>query len=510
MLKIITTPMQFVQSAADKIGMYRVVSGTLCFLALLSITAGAFELITYGALEQIFALATALLVALLLNTVIAAAFKISANHESAVITALILFFLTAPAVNPLDNWPLALATAIGVISKYVIVYKKQHLLNPAAFGAAVLSITGLYSFNWWIANPVLFVPLVLLGVFVVVKVRKWIPVLTFIGVSFVLYLATSLSYGEGIFSASTVFFVSWPVLFLAFYMLTEPFTMPATKESQILYGGVVAFLANASIISAFIPMTPELALVIGNIVMVPWRLNQKLFLELQEKKEIAKNTYEFTFKKPEGFSFTAGQYLEWMLPHEKPCSRGVRRYFTIASSPTEPVLRLALKIAENGSTFKEHLMNLDIGGKLAASQLAGDFVLPKDKEKKLGFIAGGIGVTPFRSHLRYMQDSGKSHDTTLYYCNNTSADIAYHAEFVDYKESFSLDLIQVLSREEVSAPYESGYFNAEMLQRRTPDFLERHWYISGPPIMVTACTKTLSDLGVKKKNITQDFFPGLA
>lgn len=510
MTAIIFKPFHLLQNAVDKIGMYRVVSVTLGLLAFLSMLAGAFGWIVYGALEQIFALLTAVMLALVLNWLIAKILKVSANHESAIITALILFFLALPEINPLDNWPLWLAVTIGVLSKYIIVYKKQHLLNPAAFGAAALSLTGVYKFSWWIANPVLFVPLVLLGIFVVMKVRKWTPVLAFIGVSFILFLAEAFSYGDTVAFATKTFFISWPTLFLAFYMLTEPFTMPATKDSQFLYGGLVGFLSNASIVSLVAPVTPELALVIANAVMVPWRLKQKLFLELLEKREIAANTYEFTFKKPAGFNFKAGQYLEWMLPHEKPDSRGVRRYFTIASSPSEPVVRLALKVVESGSTYKNYLMDMEVGDMLVASQLAGDFILPKQMDKKVGFIAGGIGITPFRSHLRYMQDSGEARDTVLYYCNNTMSDVAYQAEFVDCKESLPFELVQVLSREDLGAPYETGYFSADMLQRRTPDYLQRQWFISGPPMMVNACAKTLKGLGVKNKNIKRDFFPGLA
>lgn len=510
MIKIISKPYRELQSVVDRIGMYRVVSGTLAFLALISIMAGFTGLISYTGLEQIFSLALALLVALFLNWVIAKATHIPVNHESAVITAFILFFLAVPEINPLDNWPLVLAVAIAILSKYLIVYKKQHLLNPAAVGAAALSMTGVYTFSWWVGNPVLFIPLLLLGIFVVMKVRKWVPVLAFIGVGLIIYVAEALSYGDSLFFATETFFVSWPTLFLAFYMLTEPFTMPATKESQFLYGGLVAFLANASIVAVVAPVTPEFALVLANILMVPWRLKQKLRLELIERREIAKDTYEFIFKKPVGFNFKAGQYLEWMLPHKKSDSRGPRRYFTIASAPTEPVVRLALKVVTDGSSYKDSLMELDIGGMIIASQLAGDFVIPKKAGEKLGLIAGGIGVTPFRSHLRYMQDSGRAHDTVLYYCNNTAGDIAYRSEFVDYEESLPFKMVPVVSRETLDYPYESGYLNADILTRRTPDYLDRHWYISGPPGMVNACSETLSKLGVKKKDITKDFFPGLA
>jgi ferredoxin-NADP reductase len=447
-------------------------------------------------------------VALLVNVLFSLLFKIPANHESAVITALILFFLALPEENIFDTWPLAAAVAIGVASKYVIAYKKQHFLNPAALGAVALSLTGFYTFSWWIANPVMFVLLLICGVLVVMKVRKWIPVLGLVSVGFAIYMAESAAYGTAAADALRTFFLSWPTLFLAFYMLTEPFTMPAEKGPQFLYGGLVGFLSNTTMFMGIVSVSPELALVVANIVMLPSRLRQKLFLKLEEKRLVAKDTYEFVFKKPVGFSFKPGQYLEWMLPHQNPDSKGVRRYFTIASSPTEDKVRVAMKITEEASSYKEMIKTLDVDHPLIASQLAGDFLLPQSTDGKLGFIAGGIGVTPFRSHVKWMLDSGNSYNTALYYCANLKDEIAYNELWQEAVGKTNLSFIPVVAKEEVSAPFERGYVTAEMLKRRTPDYLERTWYISGPPGMVNTYTKLLKDVGVKGARIKTDYFPG--
>lgn len=494
----------------DQIGMYRTVSGGLSILAAISILTGFTGQLAYSGLAQIFSLAVALLVALTLNIIFSLLFKIPANHESAVITALLLFFLTIPEVNIFANWPLALAVAIGIASKFLLTYKKQHFMNPAAFGAVAVGLSGLYEFTWWIATPVLIVPLLIIGLLVVMKVRKWIPVLACIAVSWTLFTVESATFGISLADSAATFFLSWPTLFLAFFMLTEPFTMPARKDAQFFYGGLVGFLAHTSIIGSFIPITPELALVFANIVMIPTRLNHKLFLKLEEKRTIAQNTYEFIFKKPVGLSFLAGQYLEWMLPHQNADSRGIRRYFTIASSPTEPVVRLAFKTAEQGSSYKTALQDLDTGDTLVASQLSGDFILPKNTAQKLGFIAGGIGITPFRSHLEYMQDSGNNFDTVLFYANNEISDIAYQAELAKYTQSLQLTLIPVIAQGETDTSYESGYVTTEIIARRTPDYLERQWYVSGSPQMVDAVTEALFALGVKRNQVKRDFFPGVA
>lgn len=508
MFRIISKPFTLTQRFVDNIGMYRLVSGSLSTLAALSIVFGFIGWLPYSGLSQIFSLALVILVALVFNISLAWILKIPASHESAVITALILFFLALPEENIFATWPLIAAVAIGIASKYLFTHKKQHFMNPAAFGAAVLSMTGLYTFSWWAANPTLFIPLLVLGILVVMKVRKWVPVLAFVGVSLIIYVAEAMSYGD-IFTASLkTFLTSWPTLFLAFFMLTEPFTMPAKKDAQFLYGGVVGFLSNTSMFAGFVHITPEFALVAANVLMLPWRLRQKLFLQLEARYKVAKDTYEFVFKKPYGFVFEAGQYLEWMLPHMPADSKGVRRYFTIASSPTEPSVAVAMKILEKTSSYKSALSGLDVNQTIIASQLAGDFVLPKKADTKLGFIAGGIGVTPFRSHVKYMMDSDKQHDTVLYYCVNTKDELAYQELWQDASGKFAFNFVPVVSKEQVAAPFESGYVTADMIKRRTPDYNERTWYISGPPGMVDAYKTLLRVSGVPRKNIKTDFFPG--
>lgn len=509
MMTFISTFIQNIQKFVDKTGMYRTVSGSLVILIVVSIVSGFAGLLTYSGISQLQAVIPAVIFAIILNVVFAKLLQVHANHESAIITALILFFLTLPEDNILDNWPLFLAITIALLSKFLIVSKKQHVFNPVAFGAVFLSVSGVYEFSWWVGNPVLFVPLIIMGSLVVMKVRKWTPVLWFLGAGLTIHLLEAWRYDSVLSESLVNFFMSGPALFLAFFMLTEPFTMPPTKSLQSFYGGLVGVLSNTSIFSPFISMSPELALILGNLAVYPFLLRQKLFLKLEERIEIAENTYEFVFSKPANVTFKAGQYLEWMLPHESADARGERRYFTISSSPTENKLRMALKVVPNGSSYKKNLMSLDIGKEIIASQLAGDFILPKDENIKLGFIAGGIGVTPFRSHIQYMVDSGKMHDTKLLYCCNTVSELAYVSEFNNAKQTILLEVIPVIAKEANESHQEKGFVTEEMLKRRVSDYLERTWYLSGPPPMVNAYTKLLREVGVPQKQIIRDFFPGV-
>jgi ferredoxin-NADP reductase len=436
--------------------------------------------------------------------------RVPANHESAVITALILFFLFAPAFRLLDVHIVALATALGVASKYLIAPRKQHLLNPAAFGAACLSLTGYFEAWWWVAQPELFIPLVLVGSAVVAKVRRWPMVLALLITGAVVFLSEALLRGTSMDTALWRYTVTGPALFLACFMLTEPFTTPPTTKQQIGYGALVGALMSTSVFASFVAVSPELALLVGNLVFYPSMLKQKLYLKFKEKRELASETYEYDFEVPHGLFWKPGQYLEWMLPHETVDNRGSRRYFTIASAPEEGVVKLALRVVPaGGSSYKAALQEMKPGDALIASQRAGDFVLPKDPSVQIGMIAGGIGVTPFRAHIGHLLATEGKRDVTLYYCNKRAADIAYQDVFARAREAFGLQVVHVLEQEKVEG-MEHGFVTVEMIKQHTPDYAERTWYLSGPPAMVHAYTKLLRTLKVPSRQIVTDFFPGLA
>lgn len=500
--------------------MYRVVSTFLVALTVIALALGALGVLAYPFWEQLIALLIIVATVLATNWLCSLIWKAHVNYESAIITALIIHFLLIPA--PLsalvDSWQLVAVGVLAVLSKFVFAYKKQHLLNPVAAGAVLLMIAYQFSFlpgffevGWWLGTPVMVLPVAVFGVMIVTKLRKWVPVGAFLATGFAMYLFETWHFDGDLISATQTFWISGPSLFLAAFMLTEPFTMPPTKKLQAVYGALVGALASTTIFQSLFTMTPELALVIGNIAFYHFTLRQKLYLVLEQVRTIAVGTYEFVFKKPEGFNFMPGQYLEWMLPHAGSDSRGIRRYFTVASSPTEPDVRLALRIpTEAPSSYKRTLQTLKPGGVVIASQLAGDFTLPHDHTKKLAFVAGGIGITPFRSHLAYLSDSQIAEDVVLFYCNNVKADVAYGDEFSHIATVVPLKVVQVLAKETITEPdYEQGFLNRDMILRRTPDYLDRVWYLSGPPGMVNAYEKLLREMGVRGGMIKKDFFPGV-
>jgi glycine betaine catabolism B len=511
----------YIERYLDQTAMYRIVTLALSFLAVVAFLSGLMRLIPYTALEQALSLCVSMCVALLVNGVCSKIWQAHVNMESAVITALIVHFLIIPTqLSSLeDSWIIALVTTLAIISKFVFAWHKQHIANPAATGLvllaliyAVFPIPGYFESTWWIGRPELFVPLLIAGCAVVAKIRKWTPVLAFLGVAFVVFLIEEYRFA-GLVSGQSVetFWFSGPSLFLAFFMLTEPFTMPPSKKLQLMYGATIGFISQTTFFLGLgIKMTPELALVAGNLLFYPRTLRRKLIMPLAAVHEVAKDTYEYAFVKPPQLRFCAGQYLEWMLPHSGADNRGIRRYFTIVSAPSDQYLKMTVRFGAMISSYKQILRQMKIGDTIIASQLAGDFVLPADPRIKVGMIAGGIGITPFLSQIDHMQaQADRKHDTVLFYCNNTLADVAYLDKLQAVPFTLPVKVVQVLVKEQVP-PHETGYLTAEMIKKHTPDYLARVWFISGPPGMVNAYVKILRELGVPRLNIRRDFFPGLA
>ena len=150
---------------------------------------------------------------------------------------------------------------------------------------------------------------------------------------------------------------------------------------------------------------------------------------------------------------------------------------------------------------------------MIASQLSGDFVLPRNKKKKLVFIAGGIGVTPFRSMIKYLIDTREKRDIVLIYANKTEEDIAYKNILDLAVEILDLRVIYVVSDLKDKTKQwtgKMGYVNEKIIQEEIKDFSERTFYISGPSSMVSGVKQTIKNLGVGGSNIKTDFFPGFA
>ncbi|MCL4400169.1 oxidoreductase [Patescibacteria group bacterium] len=494
------------------ITMYRLVLYYLIFLVGIGIIFSAFKVLPYNPFNLAVSVIFITAVCFLTNILFSKVFKAQTNVESVYITALILSLIITPfsGQNLLSYISISFwASVWAMASKYILAIKKKHIFNPAAFGVALTGLLLGESATWWIGNPYM-MPFVLLGGLIMTrKILRSDLVWGFVSVSLITIMSFSFSGGSGIFTVIWKALAESPLLFFAFVMLTEPLTTPPSENLRIVYGALTGFLFAPQVHLGSFYLTPELALIISNVFSYAVSSKKKLVLTLDEKTKTGPDTYDFIFKPGEKIKFSPGQYLEWTLGHKKPDSRGNRRYFTIASSPTEKSMRIGVKFYPRSSTFKKSLLAMKEGDEIVASGLSGDFILPKSKRKKMVFLAGGIGITPMRSMTKYLLDINERRDIIIFYSNRTPEEIMYADVFEESRKKLGIKTFYTLTGD-IPEDWggETGRIDEKMIKRLVPDYLERFFYVSGTNSMVKSMKEMLKDMGVKKKQVITDFFPG--
>ncbi|HUC87224.1 MAG TPA: RnfABCDGE type electron transport complex subunit D [Candidatus Saccharimonadales bacterium] len=504
--------MRLIDSLLDRITMYRLLVYYLLVLVAAAVILSGFGLLTYSPGTII--ASTAYLVGLcwVVNTVFARVYRAPNNVESYLITALILALILTPVASMRNLVFLTAAGGLAMSSKYILAIRKQHVFNPAAVAVVLTALGAGQSASWWVGSLPLLSVVVVGGLLLVRKIQRLELVLTFLGTALVATLGYNLLGGQAITAGLQQTLLHSSLFFLAFVMLTEPLTSPRTAAKQRWYGVLAGLLFPPQVHLGTLYSTPELVLVVSNIFSHVIDPPVKLLPRLVQRVRLAPDVMDFVFTADRKFSFQAGQYMEWTLPHPHADTRGNRRFFTLASSPTEENIRLGLKFYENGSSFKQAMRAMDRTTPIAAAQLGGDFVLPKDRRQKLVFIAGGIGITPYRSMMKYLLDTGDTRAVTLLYSERNAAEVVYREVFDVAAQRPNTRVVYCLTDSNTVVPAwaRAGFITSEMITAEIPDYRERLFYISGPHSMVTAMTEILRELGIDDSHIKIDFFPGYA
>ena len=494
----------------DHTTMYRLVLWHLIALLAAALVLGFFGIVPYAPVAIIFSTALILAVCWITNLVFARVFHVPANQESIYITALIVALIMSPVgfTDARGIGALVFASVWAMASKYVFAVGRKHVFNPAAFGVVLPALLLNQPATWWVAGNLPLLPVVLIGgVLIVRKLRRLDLVATFMAVVLVTILATTAPAQD--FMAISETLKSSPFFFFAFIMLTEPLTAPTTRWPRLIFAALVGFLFAPNVHIGSFYFTPEVALVVGNVFA--WAVSPKgrFVLTLERIERAAADTYDFVFSTPNRLAFQAGQYLEWTLGLDQRDNRGNRRYFTVASAPTEGEVRLGVKFYKQPSAFKRALGDMAPGDTIHAAQIAGNFTLPSDPERKLAFLAGGIGITPFRSMLQYLIDEGETRPIVMLYGSETQDDIAYGDVLDTAEQRLGVRTIYAVARGARRGQY-PGYIDARLVKAAIPDYRERTFYVSGPQAMVSAVRHMLTGIGVHRSRIKTDFFPGFA
>ena len=230
-----------------------------------------------------------------------------------------------------------------------------------------------------------------------------------------------------------------------------------------------------------------------------------MLVQLDHIEPIAQNIQTFWFKPERPVNYVAGQYIEMSLPHEGADDRGQKHWFTLSSSPSEKLVSITTKHATGRvSTFKQTLFGLEIGAKITISEPMGDFVLPKDTTIPLLFIAGGIGVTPMRSMVKWLADNNERRQIHMLYGAHALEEVAFRDVFENYGVKFDI----ILSEQTADWSGRTGQLTAPLILDEAQQDDRQLIYISGPEPMVEKLEADLLAAGIEKHRLVLDFFPG--
>lgn len=223
-------------------------------------------------------------------------------------------------------------------------------------------------------------------------------------------------------------------------------------------------------------------------------------------KEIIPRTYNvksFRLEAGDNIAFKAGQFLSVTLKTEKE----LKRYLSISSSPTEGYIEFTKKITE--SEFSKTLDSLRPQDELIVQYPFGNFTL-REGYKKIAFLSGGIGITPIRSICKDAVDKNMGVDIVLLYANRSGRDIVFREDFDSMQKIYpKLKVVHVLSEASPELRTAVGRINAQIIKEKISDYSERKFFICGPPAMVEAMKKILSEeLALPDENIITENFQG--
>lgn len=233
-------------------------------------------------------------------------------------------------------------------------------------------------------------------------------------------------------------------------------------------------------------------------------------IQLKERRQETSDVISFVFDlRGQAFDYRPGQYVFYELDELAfPDERGKRRHFTISSAPSEQgVSQITTRL--RGSGFKETLRHAPLGYELTMETPKGNFVVPDGETRQLVFIAGGIGITPFRSMLRHAADTHAPLNATLLYFNRTLADAVFRDELAQIAAQMpSLKIAHILSEPEAAWTGDTGRLDDALLHKHVPDWQRAYFMASGPPPMVNGYIEWLKGLGVADEALRKDSFTG--
>lgn len=177
--------------------------------------------------------------------------------------------------------------------------------------------------------------------------------------------------------------------------------------------------------------------------------------------------------------------------------------YTIASSPTAPNPQISAKAIGD---FSSELRTVEPGNRAYIEGPYGVFSFLNHDAPSLVYIAGGIGITPFMSQLRYLRDTGLDRKVRLIWGNKHERDICFREELDAMKSQLSdFDVIHVMSSQE-DWPGEKGFVTPDLVRRFIDNVDTATFFVCGPPVMMEKLIPALGEMGIESSRIVRERF----
>ncbi len=227
-----------------------------------------------------------------------------------------------------------------------------------------------------------------------------------------------------------------------------------------------------------------------------------------ETREVAKGTLLVLFAVDAYPDYRPGAYFWVELPDRGHADeKGLRRHISLVTSPTDVgVVGLATRLRD--SAFKRTLAELEVGDAVEVEEPKGSFLLPEDTDAEYVFVAGGIGITVFRSMLRYIAEAQQPYRVTLVYSNRDRESTAFLDELDDLEARIPGLRVVLTMTDEAGWEGETRHLDADVLSELVGGLDGKTFLVAGPPAMAEAVADSLRAAGLPEERVLSDKFSG--
>lgn len=229
--------------------------------------------------------------------------------------------------------------------------------------------------------------------------------------------------------------------------------------------------------------------------------------KLTERIKRTPSIESFRFITDEKLDFTPGQFIQVIFDENNLSNKELNKYLSFSSSPSRQYFEVTKRLSQ--SKFSEKLSRLSIGSQVLFKAPMGSCVFREDYGR-IGFLIGGIGITPVISIIEFIAERGLNTDVVLLYSNRTEEEIAFLKELNEWqKANTNIKVVYTVTDcKPKDAICIEGRINKSIFLDNFKEPGQRVFFIFGPPKMVEAMESLCLEAGVLLDNLKTESFVG--